>query len=88
MYSRNIQLMIIIISCILTLVATDILLPSLPQIAQYFSISPNDAKMIISIFLIGQFATVLIWGVIADLLGRKKTLFIGMLIFLLAPFLV
>lgn len=87
MYNRNIQLLIVIAACILTIVATDILLPSLPQIAQDFSISANDAKMIISIFLIGQFATVLLWGIIADLLGRKKTLFLGMLIFFIGSML-
>ncbi|KTD49249.1 MFS transporter [Legionella quateirensis] len=87
MLIRNIQLFIVIASSILTLVATDILLPSLPQIAQSFAVPSNDVKMIISIFMIGQFATVLIWGIIADLIGRRQTLFIGMVIFFIGSIL-
>ena len=81
MFNRNIQLIIVIATCVLTLISTDILLPSLPQIAHYFAVPANNVKMLISIFMVGQFATVLIWGVIADQLGRRKTLLIGMLIF-------
>lgn len=81
MFNRNIQVVIVIATCILTLIATDILLPSLPQIADDFAVSENHAKMIISIFMIGQFATVLFWGILADQLGKRKTLFLGMLIF-------
>ncbi len=82
MLNRTIQLFIVIASSILALISTDILLPSLPQIAHSFSISDNAAKMVISIFMMGQFCTVLIWGIIADLLGRRPALFLGMLIFL------
>ncbi|HAT2125151.1 TPA: multidrug effflux MFS transporter [Legionella pneumophila] len=81
MFIRNLQLFIVVASCILVLIGTDILLPSLPNIAHSLSVSSNEAKMLISIFMIGQFSTVLIWGVIADRLGRRKTLFLGMLIF-------
>jgi Bcr/CflA subfamily drug resistance transporter len=87
MLNRNIQLFIVIASSILTLISTDILLPSLPQIAHSFDVPANDVKMIISIFMIGQFSTVLIWGIIADLLGRRKALFLGMLIFLIGSIL-
>jgi len=81
MLSRNIQLLIVIASSILTLIATDIILPSLPQIAHFYAVSPKEVKMLISIFLIGQFSTVLLWGVVADHMGRRKTLFLGMLLF-------
>jgi len=87
MFNRNIQLMIIIAACILTLISTDILLPSLPQIARYFVVPSNDAKMLISVFMIGQFSTVLFWGVIADQIGKWRTLLIGMIIFLIGSIL-
>src|SRR5688572_25257938 len=87
MLNRNIQLFIIIASSILSLIATDILLPSLPQIAHYFSVPSNKVKMLISIFMIVQFATVLIWGIIADLFGKRQTLFLGMLIFFIGSIL-
>ncbi|KTD34317.1 major facilitator superfamily transporter protein [Legionella moravica] len=87
MLTRSIQLFVVIASSILTLVATDILLPSLPQIAQSFAVPSSEAKLIISIFMLGQFATVLVWGIIADLIGRRQTLLTGMLIFLIASIL-
>ena len=80
---RNIQLFLIIASSILALIATDIILPSLPHITYFFTVSANQGKMLISIFMIGQFITALIWGVISDQIGRRKTLFLGMLVFLL-----
>ncbi len=87
MLNRTKSIVIIIASCILTLIATDILLPSLPHIAQTFSVPSNDVKMLISIFMIGQFVTVLFWGIIADQLGRSQTLILGMLIFFLGSIL-
>lgn len=81
MFIRNLQLFIVVASCVLVLIGTDILLPSLPHIAHSLAVSSNEAKMLISIFMLGQFTTVLIWGVIADQLGRRKTLLLGMLIF-------
>lgn len=83
MLNRNIQLFLVIASSIISLIATDIILPSLPQIAHYFAVNANEAKMLISVFMAGQFSTVLIWGVIADQIGRRPTLFLGMLSFLL-----
>nr|WP_277619247.1 MFS transporter [Legionella norrlandica] len=87
MFIRNLQLFIVVASCILVLIGTDILLPSLPHIAYSLSASSNEVKMLISIFMIGQFVTVLIWGIIADQLGRGKTLFLGMLIFFIGSIL-
>lgn len=81
MLNRTKHIIIVIASCILTLIATDILLPSLPHIAHTFAVPSNDVKMLISIFMIGQFATVLFWGIIADQLGRSQTLMLGMLVF-------
>jgi len=43
----------------------------------------NDVKMLLSIYMIGQFSTVLFWGMVADQVGRIPTLFLGMLLFLL-----
>lgn len=79
---RNIQLFIVIASSILALIATDIILPSLPHITDFFSATPNQGKMLIFIFMVGQFSTVLFWGTIADQIGRRKALFLGMLVFL------
>lgn len=85
--NRSFQLLIVIASSILSLVSTDILLPSLPQMAEHFSTSPETIKMVISVFMFGQFTTALFWGMIADRFGRRKALFWGMSIFLLGALL-
>jgi DHA1 family bicyclomycin/chloramphenicol resistance-like MFS transporter len=87
MLNRNIQLFLVIASSILSLVATDIILPSLPQMALFFAVPYNTVKMLISIFMVGQFTTVLIWGVVADQIGRRKTLGLGMFVFFLGSIL-
>nr|WP_233586477.1 MFS transporter [Legionella sp. km772] len=84
---RNIQLFIVIASSILALIATDIILPSLPHITQFFAVTANQGKMLIFIFMVGQFVTALFWGIIADQIGRRKTLFLGMLVFLVGSLL-
>jgi predicted MFS family arabinose efflux permease len=83
MYYRYIQLFVVIASSILGLIATDIILPSLPHIGRFFAVPANDAKMLISMYLLGQFSTVLPWGMISDHIGRRNALFSGMLLFLL-----
>lgn len=80
---RTIQLLIVITSSILALIGTDIILPSLPHIAHDFSVPFNDVKMLLSIYMIGQFTTVLFWGMVADQIGRIYTLLLGMLLFFL-----
>jgi MFS family permease len=83
MFNRNVQVLIVIATSILNLISTDILLPSLPQIAYEFAVPANEVKMLISIFLIGQFVTALMWGVIADQIGKSRTLLLGMFVFLI-----
>lgn len=83
MYSRSVQLLIVMASTILGLIATDIILPSLPHITHFFMVPPNEGKMLLSIYMMGQFSTVLFWGLIADLLGHKRTLILGMILFFL-----
>lgn len=82
MLHRSIQLSLVIASSILALISTDIILPSLPHIAYFFNVPANDVKMLLSIYLLGQFITVLFWGIIADQIGRRQTLLLGMLLFL------
>jgi Bcr/CflA subfamily drug resistance transporter len=87
MTQRTIQLIMVITASVLALVATDIILPSLPGIARSFSIPSGDAKLLLSGFMIGQFATALFWGIVADQLGRRNALLLGMLVFLLGSLL-
>jgi Bcr/CflA subfamily drug resistance transporter len=52
--------------------------PSLPWIAQEFSITPDDAQLLISIYLLGFGPSQLIYGPVSDALGRKPVLLAGL----------
>jgi MFS family permease len=79
--NKNLMLSIIVASSILCLTASDICLPSIPQIAEYFSVSDANAQFSISFFLGGQVAATLFWGTFSDRVGRLKAFFLGMLLF-------
>lgn len=74
-------MLLIIASSILALTSMDMMLPSLPHIADFFAVPEDQAKMLISVFMIGQFATVLFWGIVADQIGKRLALFLGMALF-------
>lgn len=54
--------------------------PSLPQIQSYFHLSVSDAQKTISYFVLGYAIGQLPYGPLANGLGRKKALFIGLII--------
>jgi len=54
--------------------------PALPQIANYFSIPDHMSQLTISLFLIGYAIGQLIYGPIANRFGRKRALYLGIVI--------
>ncbi|VUS81080.1 multidrug effflux MFS transporter [Klebsiella huaxiensis] len=63
-----------------TSLSTDIYLPAMPVMAAELQ---GDAELTITGFLIGFALAQLVWGPISDRLGRRKPLFIGMLLFII-----
>lgn len=51
--------------------------PALPQISVYFDISNSAAQLTITLFLVGYAVGQLLYGPLANGLGRKKALYIG-----------
>lgn len=78
----KIRLYIIIGFAIVTFFSSDMFLPSIPQIAQYFYISESTAQFSIILFFVGQLALTLFWGALADKLGHQKVFNIGVYVFL------
>lgn len=86
-YVEKKQPFILIIIMILTgvfgLIATDIYAPSLPLIPKLFATTTALAQLTVSIFFIGFAVTQLIAGMLSDSYGRKPILIVGLLIFFL-----
>ena len=60
--------------------------PALPELGSYFGISENKAQWTISIFLVGYCLGQLPYGPLANRFGRKKTIFIGVILAFLGSF--
>jgi len=54
--------------------------PALPQIATFFKISPSLAQLTVTLFLAGYALGQLPYGPLSNKLGRKPTLYIGLLV--------
>lgn len=69
--------------CMTVYVASDVFLPSLPEMTEYFSTTASMSQNAISIFLIGLAGSQIFHGLMADKFGKKKVLIIVLPIFLL-----
>ena len=63
-----------------TSLSTDIYLPAMPTMATHLH---GNVELTITGFLVGFTIAQLIWGPISDHLGRRKPLFIGMVLFII-----
>jgi DHA1 family bicyclomycin/chloramphenicol resistance-like MFS transporter len=68
----------------LTLFSTDLYAPALPDLPKYLGGTLADANNTISLALIGTATGLIVFGACADVIGRKKTLQIGIAFFILA----
>ncbi|MBU6960133.1 multidrug effflux MFS transporter [Pseudomonas sp. CVAP len=58
----------------------DVVLPSFPDLADYFQTSPSEIALSVSVFAIGLALSVVLVGPLSDLWGRKKLLLAGIAI--------
>lgn len=54
--------------------------PALPELAQYFQISQGHSQLTITLFLLGYAIGQLIYGPLANRLGRKSAFYLGILV--------
>jgi MFS transporter, DHA1 family, multidrug resistance protein len=71
----------------LTALAVDGSLPTLPRIATEFAASPDTVQLTLSLFFIGYAVGQLLYGPVSDRFGRRRTLLGGLGLFTLAGFL-
>ena len=80
---------ITLMACLMSIVALsiDAILPALQPIGLSLGIvNPNDNQLLITMIFLGLGFGQLIFGPISDSFGRKPTIYIGFLIFVLASF--
>ncbi|HHX8267105.1 TPA: multidrug effflux MFS transporter [Vibrio diabolicus] len=81
--SRPINFRTILLACLIISVgqlSMGLVMPSLPWIAKDYSISLDQAQLLVSIYLLGFGPSQFIYGPVSDALGRKKVLLTGLLI--------
>jgi MFS family permease len=76
----------IILACLIISIgqlSMGLVFPSLPWIAKDFSISLDQAQLLVGVYLLGFGPSQFIYGPVSDALGRKKVLLAGLLIAML-----
>ncbi|GAB3532898.1 multidrug effflux MFS transporter [Photobacterium alginatilyticum] len=58
--------------------------PVLPHIATRFDVSVKAASQTLSVYFLAFALGVIVWGVVADLLGRRKTMLLGLSVYALS----
>lgn len=73
---------IILLTLITGLISTDSFIPSLPYIMNEFHQTQAHTQLTMTLFLLGYAISQLIYGPISDVVGRKKPLIAGSLVFI------
>lgn len=81
-------LLIVLLTWFLGNLDVHFLTPALPDLVDYFMVSPNIAQLTISLFLLGKAVSMIVWGMISDRYGRKPVFTAGLLLFISCNFLV
>lgn len=66
--------------------ATDMYLPALPELAEFFGISPSLAQLTLTMTMAGMALGQLFGGPLSDRFGRKIPILVGMTVFTLTSY--
>lgn len=84
--TRWLTLPILIALVILPRLSIDLYLPALPRMALSFHASDVSLKMTLTIFMFGYALSMIIAGPLSDIIGRKRVMFYGLIIYILSTF--
>lgn len=73
-------LVILLLVATLTQISTDMYIPSLPAIAHHFHVSIGASQATMSLFILGVAITGLVYGYLSEIIGRRSTLIIGIVL--------
>ncbi|CAI28157.1 Bicyclomycin resistance protein [Ehrlichia ruminantium str. Gardel] len=82
-FKRNILILIITV-IVMTEMSSDIYLPSLPKISDFFHVDYSIAQLTISLNLAGISISGLLYGPLSDYYGRRPVMLLGIVIFTIA----
>ena len=77
---KHIKLFALIFIAVLSQFSTDIYLPSLPAIAEFFHVDIDSSQLTIAAYMFALTITQLLWGPVSDRIGRKKAIYLGLAI--------
>lgn len=81
---KNLIPFFIILAVSVSLMATDLYLPAMPMMVDYFLSSDNTVQNSISTYQLGLVASAIIYGPLSDTYGRRRILLIGYGLFFLS----
>lgn len=85
--TRPLFLVVITLMGSVGLLATDIYLPALPEMAVHFNCNQVEIQTSFTLFLLGLAFCQLVYGSLADRFGRKKVTLFGLTLFIIATLL-
>lgn len=83
-FQYSLFIIVIIMMGSVGLFASDIYLPALPEMAQYFNCSQGDILDSFTVFLVGLAACQFVTGLLSDYCGRKNIVILGLFTFVIA----
>lgn len=86
-YNAGMILIAIIFMDLLTGMEFDLFVPSFPQLQRYFNLTPFWVEALLSINFIGYCASLFFVGKLADRVGRKPIILLGLIIFIIGSIL-
>ena len=78
----------LLLLAIITAVAIDVSIPVLPMVTEHYGVAKSQSQLIISTFLAGYGLFMIFLGMLSDRYGRLPIIYFGLLIYILAGFLV
>lgn len=82
MTNKNLTAIVALLLIPLSGMATDIYVPSLPELTRYFVTTPYLAQLTVSAYLLGYAFSQVFSGVVVDIVGTKRTSVISLFIFI------
>ncbi|ERJ57627.1 multidrug effflux MFS transporter [Sphingobacterium paucimobilis] len=61
--------------------------PSLSELASYYQVTGNQIQQTLSMYFVGFAIGVFLWGILSDFIGRKVSMLIGIVVYIVGSFL-